>query len=313
MKKDSKIFLAGHTGLVGSAVLRKLQSEGYSNVICRDIKDLDLTRQKDTEDFFLVEKPEYVFLCAAKVGGIAANSTYPADFIYINTVIALNVIHAAYKANVKKLLNLGSSCIYPKMCPQPIKEEYLLTGPLEITNEAYAIAKITALKLCEYYNVQYGTNYISAMPTNLYGPNDNFDLHTSHVLPALIRKFYEGKTQNTSEVVVWGTGKPRREFLYVDDLADALHFLMLNYNGNSIVNVGVGKDVTITELAETIKEISGYKGRIVYDTSQPDGTPQKLLDVTKIHSLGWKAGHSLSQGIEKAYQWFSDNIVRCNE
>lgn len=306
MKKDSKIFLAGHTGLVGSAVLRKLQSEGYSNVICRDIRDLDLTRQKDTEDFFLAEKPEYVFLCAAKVGGIIANSTYPAEFIYINTVIALNVIHAAYKANVKKLLNLGSSCIYPKMCPQPIKEEYLLTGPLEITNEAYAIAKITALKLCEYYNVQYGTNYISAMPTNLYGPNDNFDLHTSHVLPALIRKFFEGKTQNKPEVVVWGTGKPRREFLYVDDLADALHFLMMNYNGNSIVNVGVGKDVTITELAETIKEISGYNGRIVYDTSQPDGTPQKLLDVTKIHSMGWKAKQSLFNGIMKTYSNYSD-------
>ena len=306
MEKDSRIYVAGHNGLVGSAIYRKLQQEGYANIICRTHKELDLCNQAAVEDFFKQERPEYVFLAAAKVGGIMANNTYPAEFIYINLAIEVNVIHCAYKYGVKKLLFLGSSCIYPKHSPQPIKEEYLLTGALEPTNEPYAIAKIAGIKMCQSYNRQYGTNFISTMPTNLYGPGDNFDLETSHVLPALIRKFHEAKLSGTS-VTLWGTGTPRREFLYVDDLADACLFLMDNYDGNEIINVGVGKDISIKELAELISDVVGYKGEIIYDTSKPDGMPVKRLDVSRINSLGWYAKTSLKEGIEKTYQWYLEN------
>jgi len=377
MKKDSKIFVAGATGLVGGAIVRKLLDEGFTNIIgSYHSKDpssiypshftphalrftkIDLTRQKDTEEFFEKERPEYVFLAAAKVGGILANNTYKADFIYENIMIAANVIHASYKYGVKKLLNLGSSCIYPKFAPQPMKEEYLLTGLLEPTNEPYAIAKIAAIKLCRYYNEQYGTNFISVMPTNLYGPNDNFDLYTSHVLPALIRKFHlarcleednwealrkdlnrypvEGVTGKSSKeeilnilakygitvhtsrftphesrvtVTLWGTGSPYREFLYVDDLADACIFLMktlhaLQLTPNGFINIGTGKDLKIKELAELIKEIVGFKGEIKWDTSKPDGTPRKLLDVSRLTKLGWQPKVSLEEGIVRTYQWY---------
>jgi GDP-L-fucose synthase len=307
MNKDSKIYVAGHRGLVGSAIMRKLQQEGYTNIITRTHKELDLTNQAQTQDFFEKEKPEYVFLAAAKVGGIHANNTYPADFAYINIMIESNVIKASYDYGVKKLLFLGSSCIYPKLCPQPIKEEYLLTGSLEKTNEAYAIAKIAGLKMCQYFNRQYGTNYISVMPTNLYGPNDNFDLETSHVLPALIRKFHEAKINNKPYVEVWGTGTPRREFLYVDDLADAVVYLMNNYNENEPLNIGTGKDITIKELAELIKEIVGYEGEIKFDTTKPDGTPRKLLDVSRLHATGWKHKIELREGIQSTYEWFKEN------
>ncbi len=310
MKKTSKIYIAGHTGLVGSAILRQLKKEGYTNLIFKRSSELDLTRQKDVEDFFKKEKPEYVFLAAAKVGGILANSKYPAEFIYDNVMIAYNVIHCAYKFKVKKLINLGSSCIYPKFAKQPIKEDYLLTGPLEQTNEAYAIAKIANIKLCRHYNTQYKTNFISVMPTNLYGPNDNFDLQTSHVLPALIRKFHEAKVKNKKYVEVWGTGKPKREFLYVDDLADALVYLMKNKNANEIgeiLNIGTGKDLTIKELAETIKKVIDFKGEIKFDTSKPDGTPRKQLDVTKFHELGWKHKIELKEGLELSYKWYREN------
>lgn len=307
MNKDSKIYVAGHRGLVGSAIMRKLQQEGYTNIITRTHKELDLTSQAQTQEFFKKEKPEYVFLAAAKVGGIHANNTYPADFAYINIMIESNVIKASYDYGVKKLLFLGSSCIYPKLCPQPIKEEYLLTGPLEKTNEAYAIAKIAGLKMCQYFNRQYGTNYISVMPTNLYGPNDNFDLETSHVLPALIRKFHEAKINNKPYVEVWGTGTPRREFLHVDDLADATVYLMNNYDENEPLNIGTGKDITIKELAELIKEIVGYEGEIKFDTTKPDGTPRKLLDVSRLHATGWKHKIELREGIKQTYEWFKEN------
>jgi len=307
MEKSSRIYVAGHRGLVGSAIVRKLQSEGYHNLILKTSSELDLRRQQDVEDFFREEKPEYVFLAAAKVGGIQANNVYSAEFIYDNLMIQNNVIHSAYANGVKKLLFLGSSCIYPKYARQPMKEEYLLDGKLEPTNEAYAIAKIAGIKMCEHYNKQYGTNFISAMPTNLYGPNDNFDLETSHVLPALIRKFHEAKTNNKEEVVIWGTGKPKREFLHVDDLADALLFLMNNYNGSQFVNVGTGKDITIQELAELIRDVVGFEGKIVNDTSKPDGTPRKLLDVSRLGKLGWEAKISLREGLEMTYQWFKEN------
>lgn len=307
MEKNAKIYVAGHAGLVGSAIMRKLKNEGYTNIITRTYEELDLISQQATKEFFETEKPEYVFLAAAKVGGINANNMYPADFIYTNLMIECNVIKAAHDFKVKKLLFLGSSCIYPKMSPQPIKEEYLLTGELEKTNEAYALAKISGLKMCEFFNKQYGTNFISAMPTNLYGPNDNFDLKTSHVLPALIRKFHEAKVENKPYVEIWGTGAPKREFLYVDDLADALLFLMNHYEGNETVNVGTGEDLSIKDLALLIKKIVGYDGELQFDSSKPDGTPRKLLDVSKLSDLGWKYEINLAKGIEKAYAIFKQN------
>lgn len=306
MNIKDKIYVAGHNGLVGSSIKRRLERDGYSNIICRSSSELDLRRQDAVEIFFERERPDYVFLAAAKVGGIAANNTFPAQFIYENIMIEANVINAAYIYKVKKLLFLGSSCIYPKFAEQPIKEEYLLDGKLEPTNEPYAIAKIAGIKMCESYNRQYGTNFISVMPTNLYGPNDNFDLETSHVLPALIRKFHEAKAENRSYVVLWGTGKVSREFLYVDDLADAAVYLMNTYDSSGIVNIGAGEDLTIQELANIIKEVVGYKGEIVYDTSKPDGTPRKFLDTSKLNSLGWKAKTSLKQGIELTYDWWKN-------
>ncbi|MGG1678258.1 GDP-L-fucose synthase family protein [Neobacillus sp. NRS-1170] len=307
MNLDSKIYVAGHRGLVGSAIVRKLEEKGYTNLVYRTSKELDLRDKMAVDNFFAEEKPEFVFLAAAKVGGIVANNEYPADFIRDNLLIQTNIIDAAYRNDVKKLLFLGSTCIYPKMAPQPLKEEYLLTGELEPTNDAYAIAKIAGIKMCQSYNRQYGTEYISVMPTNLYGENDNFDLHTSHVLPALIRKFHEAKESNAPFVEVWGTGTPKREFLYSDDLADACVFLINNYSGNEIVNIGVGEDLPIKELAEKIKDVIGYEGEIQFDTTKPDGTPRKLVDVTKLNSLGWKAATSLEEGLKKAYQWFLDN------
>ena len=312
MNKFDKIYVAGHRGLVGSAIIRKLEKEGYGNIITRTHKELDLTRQKDVEDFLNENKPEYVFLAAARVRGILANSTYKADFIYDNVMIASNVIYASYKYGVKKLLNLGSSCIFPKHAHQPMKEEYLLTGPLEPTNEPYAIAKITAIKMCRYFNEQYGTNFISVMPANLYGPNDNFDLETSHVLPALIRKIHEAKINNKPGVEIWGTGKPRREFLYVDDLADACVYLMNKYDYKDIgefVNIGTGKDVTIQELALIISKIVGYRGKIEYNPSMPDGTPQKLHDVSQLNALGWKYKTELENGIVRTYRCFLESIA----
>jgi len=310
MEKNSKIYVAGHGGLVGSAIVRCLEEKGYQDVIFRTSKELNLLDQKVTADFFEREKPEYVFLAAARVGGIVANKTHKADFIYENLQIQNNIIHSAWKNGVKKLLFLGSSCIYPKLCQQPIKEEYLLTGPLEETNDAYALAKIAGIKMCQSFNQQYGTNFISVMPTNLYGLNDNFDLESSHVLPAMIRKFHEAKINGKSEVVIWGTGTPRREFLHVDDLADALLFLMNNYNNSEIVNIGVGEDVSIQELAEIVKEVVEFEGRIVNDKTKPDGTPRKLLDVSKLHSLGWKDKRNLKKGIEETYKWFLENNER---
>lgn len=307
MNKDSKIYVAGHRGLVGSAIVRNLEERGYTNIICRTHKELDLTRQADVEKFFEEEKPEYVFLAAAKVGGIHANNTRPAEFIYENLMIESNIIHSAYKYGVRKLLFLGSSCIYPKFATQPIKEEYLLTGELEPTNEAYAIAKITGIELCKFYRRQYGCDFISAMPTNLYGINDNFDLETSHVLPALIRKFHEAKINTQEEVVMWGTGKPLREFMYVDDLADALVHLMLDYSDEIHVNMGTGKDLSIGELAQIVKEVVGYEGKIVNDLSKPDGTPRKLLDVSRLEATGWKYKTELREGIEKVYKWYLEN------
>ena len=304
MNLDSKIYLAGHRGLVGSAIYRRLKNYGYSNIITRTSKELDLRDQQAVSTFFVEENPEYVLLAAARVGGILANTTYPAEFIYDNLIIQNNVIHQAYLHKVKKLLFLGSSCIYPKDSPQPMKEEYLLTGPLEPTNESYAVAKIAGIKMCQAYNRQYGTNFISAMPTNLYGPGDNFDLETSHVLPALIRKFHEAKCFKQSYVEVWGTGIPRREFMYIADLAEACIFLMLHYNESEIINIGVGKDLTILELAEMIKEIVGYKGEIKFDHSKPDGTLRKLLEVSKIKALGWEAKYDIQKCITKTYEWY---------
>lgn len=307
MNKDSKIFIAGHRGLVGSAILRCLQSQGYNNLLLKTHKELDLELQKDVEDFFERVRPDYAFMAAAKVGGILANNTYPADFIYNNLIIQTNVIHAAYKFAVKKLIFLGSSCIYPKFAPQPMKEEYLLTGKLEPTNEPYAVAKIAGIIMCQSYNRQYGTNFISVMPTNLYGPNDNFDLNSSHVLPAMIRKFHDAKTHKKRAVTLWGTGSPRREFLHVDDLADACLFLINNYNESEIINIGAGEDITIKELAEIIKKVVSYEGEIIWDTSKPDGTPRKLLDVSKLKALGWKPKIGLDVGIKSAYEWYLSN------
>jgi len=307
MEKNSKIYVAGHRGLVGSAIFRELQKNGYINIITRNHTDLDLTSQISVEEFFSKEKPEYVFLAAAKVGGIVANDKYSAEFIKNNLMIETNVIDFAYKNKVKKLLFLGSSCVYPKNCPQPIKEEYLMTGELESTNRAYAIAKIAGITMCQSYNKQYGTNFISVMPTNLYGENDNFDLENSHVLPALIRKFDDAKNNNAKEVGLWGTGNPKREFLYVDDLANVCVFLMNNYNDSEIINIGVGEDLSILELANMVKEIVGYEGEIVWDKSKPDGTLRKLLDISKIKSLGWKPNVSLEDGIKKTYDWYKEN------
>lgn len=301
MEKSAKIYVAGHRGMVGSAIVRKLKKEGFNNIITRGSKELDLTNQQAVADFFAVEKPEYVFLAAAKVGGIHANNIYRADFIYQNLMIECNVIHQSYVHGVKKLLFLGSSCIYPKNAPQPIKEEYLLTSVLEETNEPYALAKIAGLKMCENYKRQYGCNFISGMPTNLYGPNDNYDLNNSHVLPAILRKFHEAKEANAPSVEIWGTGKPRREFLHVDDLADACLFLMEKYDGLQLVNIGFGDDVSIGELAELVKKTTGFKGEITNNTSKPDGTMKKLMDSSFINSLGWKAKIQLEDGIKQVY------------
>ena len=306
----ARIFVAGHRGLVGSAIRRRLEAAGCGNLILRSHRELDLTRQAEVEAFFASEKPEYVFLAAAKVGGIWANSNYPAEFIYRNITIQTNIIHAAYLSGVKKLLFLGSSCIYPRDCPQPMKEEYLLSGYLESTNEPYAVAKIAGIKMCQSYNRQYGSRYISVMPTNLYGPEDNFDLETSHVLPALIRKFHEAKERGLTEVVIWGTGTPRREFLHVDDLADACVFLMEHYDGSEIVNIGVGEDQTIRELAEMIAEVVGFAGKLSFDTTKPDGTPVKLLDVGRLNRLGWKARIALRNGLAETYEWYRKSLPR---
>ncbi len=352
MDRNSKVYLAGHTGLVGSSILRKLTRDGFDNLTYKRSKELDLRRQKETEDFFFSEKPDYVFLSAAKAGGILANSTYSAEFIYNNLSIALNVIHSSYKSGVKKLLNLGSSCIYPKLAPQPMKEEYLLSGSLEPTNEAYSVAKISAIKLCRYYNEQYGTNFISVMPTNLYGPNDNFNLETAHVIPALLRKFHLGKLLQKKDfdliindiktrplgfnldneinledeksiehilnkagifndhILLWGTGEVYREFLYVDDLSDACLFLMNNYDYKDIgelINIGTGEDIKLKDLAVMIKDVTGYEGGIKHDTSKPDGTPRKLLDVGRLKALGWEAKIPLNEGIRKSYDWYKSN------
>lgn len=316
MNKDSKIYIAGHKGLVGSALVRNLQSQGYNNLVYRTLEELDLTDQKATAEFFALEKPEYVILAAAKVGGIMANNTYPAQFIYENLQIQNNVIHQAYVNGVKKLLFLGSVCIYPKFAPEPIKEEYLLTGTLEPTNEPYALAKIAGIKMCQSYNRQYGTNFISVMPANLYGPNDNFDLEKSHVIPAMIRKFHEAKIRGDQEVTLWGTGNPRREFLYVDDMAQGCIFLLQNFNpskeqnesGEIFVNLGAGEDITIKNLAELIKKTVGYEGGIIWDTDRPDGTPGRLMDSSKVNNLGWKPKYSLQEGLNLAYTWYQNSL-----
>jgi GDP-L-fucose synthase len=309
MEKTSKIYVAGHRGMVGSAICRKLKENGYTNLITRTSSELDLRNQQDVLDLFDDEKPDYVFLAAAKVGGIQANNNYRAEFLFDNLMIEANIIHAAHLNQVKKLMFLGSSCIYPKLAPQPLKENYLLTGELEATNEPYAIAKIAGIKLCESYRDQYGSNFISVMPTNLYGYNDNYDLHNSHVLPALIRKFHEAKANNSENVTVWGTGSPRREFLFADDLADACLFLMENYNGRELINIGTGEDITIKELALTIKNVVGFEGELVFDPSKPDGTPRKLMDVSKLHNLGYKHKINLKEGIQLAYTDFKEKLV----
>jgi GDP-L-fucose synthase len=309
VEKQARIYVAGHRGMVGSAIVRKLQAEGYENIITRTSSELDLRDQRAVADFFDTEKPEFIFLAAAKVGGIMANNIYRADFLYDNLMIETNIIHSAYKTGVRKLLFLGSSCIYPKLAAQPLKEEYLLSGFLEETNEPYAIAKITGIKLCESYRSQYGCNFISAMPTNLYGPNDNYDLQGSHVLPALIRKFHEAKVNNQPSVEVWGTGSPMREFLHADDLADACFFLMEHYDDTLFVNVGTGEDITIRELAELVKETVGFEGELVWNTEKPDGTPRKLMDVSRLHALGWKHRTALKDGLEQTYQDFLANEV----
>ena len=308
MDTQAKILIAGHNGLVGSAIVRTLQERGYSNLVWRSSKELDLREQAAVDHFFATERPEYVFLAAAKVGGIQANNVYRAEFLYDNLMIEANIIHSAYRHSAKKLLFLGSSCIYPKLCPQPMKEEMLLTGFLEPTNEPYAIAKIAGLKLCENYCRQYGVNFISAMPTNLYGIHDNFDLANSHVLPALIRKVHEAKVNGSPTVTVWGTGEPLREFLFVDDLADALIFLMNEYDRPEFINVGTGEEISIKELAQTIQTVVGFDGDLVFDTSKPDGTPRKLLDVSRLQELGWQAKTDLKTGIEKTYAWFLDHL-----
>lgn len=317
MELNSKIYIAGHRGLVGSALVRRLQKAGYSNLVLRKHDELDLTDQRAVAEFFQAEKPEYVFLAAAKVGGILANNTYPAEFIYNNLQIQNNIIHQSYLNGVKKLLFLGSSCIYPRLCPQPMKEEHLLTSALEPTNEPYAIAKIAGIKMCQSYNRQYGTNFIAVMPTNLYGPNDNFDLQSSHVLPALIRKFHEAKISGQPTVSVWGTGSPKREFLHVDDMADGCVFAMEHFDptkeqneaGDVFLNLGTGEDVTIKELTEIVKSVVGFEGEIVWDASKPDGTPRKLLDMSKLHAMGWRHKIGLGEGVESAYAWFLENYL----
>jgi GDP-L-fucose synthase len=316
MDKNSKIYIAGHTGLVGSAIMRALEKNGYSNLIYRTHQEIDLLEQEKVADFFGQEKPEYVFLASGKVGGIMANNTYPAQFIYENIQMQNNIIHQAYLNGVKKLLFLGSVCIYPKMASIPVKEDYLLTGPLEPTNEPYAIAKIAGIKMCQSYNRQYGTNFISNMPNNLYGPNDNFDLVSSHVLPALIRKFHEAKIKNDGSITLWGTGSPRREFMHVDDVADACLFMMNNFDptkeenekGEMFLNIGAGYDISIKDLAEMIKKIIGYDGNIIWDATKPDGTPQRLLDSSKINNLGWKPKINLEAGIRTSYEWYKNSI-----
>ena len=308
MEQNSKIYIAGHRGMVGGAILRNLTSKGFKNIITKTSAELDLRNQAAVTAFFEAEKPAYVFLAAARVGGIYANNTFRAEFLYDNLMIEANIIHAAAKNEVKKLMFLGSSCIYPKMAPQPMKEDYLLTGILESTNEPYAIAKIAGIKLCEAYRSQYGCNFISVMPTNLYGTGDNYDLNNSHVLPALIRKMHEARESNADEVVVWGTGTPKREFLYADDLAEACSFLMQHYDEEQLVNIGTGEDLSIADLALTIRDIVGFKGRIVFDATKPDGTPRKLMDVTKLHTIGWKHTINLKEGIQLAYQDFLKKI-----
>ncbi len=302
MNKEAKIYIAGHRGMVGSAIYRRLISLGYTNFVTRTSVELDLRIQERVNEFFEAERPEYVFLAAAKVGGILANNTYRADFIYENIMIQSNIIHSSYATGVKKLMFLGSSCIYPKMAPQPLKEEYLLTGLLEPTNEPYAIAKIAGIKMCDAYRGQYGCDFISVMPTNLYGPNDNYDLQNAHVLPSLVRKFHEAKMNNSPEVIIWGTGSPKREFLHADDLADACVYLMNTYSEEGLVNIGTGEDIAISDLAMMVKEVVGYEGNVVYDRSKPDGTPRKLMDVSKLTSLGWKFTIPLRKGLEMVYQ-----------
>lgn len=313
MNEDSKIYIAGHAGLVGSALLRCLQSHGYTNILTRSIEQLDLRNQQLVNSFFQREQPEYVFIAAAKVGGIFANATCPADFLYDNIMIATNIIHAAFANNVKKLLFLGSSCIYPKQCPQPIREEYLLTGPLEITNEAYAIAKIAGIKLCQSYYKQYNARFIACMPTNLYGPGDNFDFDSSHVIPGIIAKMHHAKNKNSTHIDLWGSGQPRREFLFVDDLAQALLLIMHKYETNEPINIGTGSDITIAELALVIKNIVEYQGTICWNTNKPDGTMQKLLDVRRIGQLGWQAETNLKDGLQKTYDWYIQHYMRKNE
>lgn len=307
MNQSDKIYVAGHRGLVGSAIVRRLQADGYNNLLLRTSKELDLREQSAVRQFFEAEKPDYVILAAARVGGILANDTYPAEFIYDNLMMEVNIVDAAYRHDVKKLLALGSTCIYPRMAPQPLKEEYLLTGPLEPTNEWYAVAKIAGIKLCQAYRRQYGSSFIAAMPTNLYGPGDNFDLENSHVLPALIRKFHTAREKGDASVTLWGSGKPLREFLHVDDLADACLFLLENYDEEEIVNIGVGEDLSIAELANIVRDVVGFEGEIVYDASKPDGTPRKLVDISKIAGLGWRARTGLREGVAQTYQWFLDN------
>lgn len=306
MKHDARIYIAGHSGLVGGAILRRLHRDGYTHLITRRSHELDLRHQAAVQQFFEREKPEYVFLAAAKVGGILANSTYPANFIYDNLMIATNVVHAAYQSDTHKLLNLGSSCIYPRLAPQPIQEEHLLSGPLEETNRAYAIAKIAAIELCDSYRIQYGCDFISAMPTNLYGPGDNFDLQSSHVLPALMRKMIEAKEKQSPTVEIWGSGTPLREFLYVDDLVDACLFLMRTWSQPGPINVGAGQDISIKDLALLMRDIAGYRGNLTFDSTKPDGTPRKLMDVSRLAQAGWQARTSLREGIEKTYRWYVD-------
>jgi GDP-L-fucose synthase len=310
MNKNSKIYIAGHRGLVGSAILRKLQADDYSNLITRDRQELDLLNAKTTADFFKTERPEYVIDAAAKVGGIHANNTYPAEFIYNNLCIQNNIIHGSYLAGVSRLLFMGSACIYPKICPQPIKEEYLLTGALEPTNEPYAIAKIAGYEMCDAYNRQYGTDYFSVMPTNLYGPNDHFNLENSHVIPALMRKFYEAKTKGKNEVVLWGTGSPTRDFMHSDDLADACIFLMNQKTlSHSLINIGTGKDISIKDLAETVSMVSGFQGKLTWDTSKPDGTPRRRVDTKRLNAMGWHHTIMLEDGLRSTYEWFLGNVA----
>ncbi|SFN92181.1 GDP-L-fucose synthase [Chitinophaga sp. YR627] len=309
MEQQDKIYVAGHRGMVGSAIVRRLQQAGFTNIVTRSSAELDLRNQEATAAFFAAERPAYVFLAAAKVGGIVANNTFRAEFIYENIMIQNNVIHHAYLNGVNKLMFLGSSCIYPKLAPQPLKEDYLLTGLLEPTNEPYAIAKIAGIKMCDAYRAQYGCNFVSVMPTNLYGPNDNYDLKNSHVLPALLRKFHEAKKNNAEEVVIWGTGTPLREFLHADDMADACFFLMQHYNEDGLVNIGVGEDISIKDLALLVKKITGYEGNLSFDTTKPDGTPRKLMDVSKLHKLGWKAKIGLEEGITSVYAAVRENVL----